>query len=469
MEFTFTTVIMDFMWASIFLVIAKQLREKVPLLQNYFIPSSLIAGFVGWVLGPNLTRLAPMSSAISQYSSVFIVLIFAAIGLPGVGIKRGEGRARMKELAGYCVYRQMGWAWQFSIPVVVSILVLSRLRPGLHNSFGFVIPSAFIGGAGTAVAMGDIVGEMGWADFTPLGITAAAIGILAGLIGGIIITKMAAKRGYTSYVQDVKNLSPELRTGIIPPDRREPVGAETISPVTLDSLAWHLSLILIPSGMAYMVTGAVKERFGLAVPDISVAFLLGLLFSVLINRTKMRETVDNRTIGKLSSCMTDYLVFFSLVAIKSEIVIRYAAPFVLLVAFCVAWSVFYFWTVAPRVIGKDWVERGLFHFGYSTGVFATGFTLLRVVDPKNQSTTLSDTAILTPYEHVVEMLAKTFGPILLCGTLLNVWTYLGVVMVYGLVWVMIGTAWKVWIKNPYKVSPTNPKYNPAEAVGHRGR
>lgn len=464
MEFTFTTVIMDFMWASIFLVIAKQLREKITLFQNYFIPSSLIAGFLGWILGPNMLKYATMSSSISQYSSAFIVLIFAAIGLPGLGIKKGEGKGRMKELAGYCVYRQMAWAWQFSIPIVISVLFLSKLYPGLHNSFGFTIPSAFIGGAGTAVAMGDIVGELGWADFTPIGITAAAIGILVGLIGGIIIIKMAAKRGYTSYIQDVSKLDPALRTGIIPENQREAIGQETLSPITLDSIAWHLSLILIPSGLAYMVTKAIKANFGLAIPDISVAFLLGLLFSFIIKGTSMKNTVDNRMISKISSCLTDYLVFFSLVAIKSEIVVKYAVPFITLLVICVAWAVFYFWTVAPRIIGKDWVERGLFHFGYSTGVFATGFTLLRIVDPQNQSSTLGDTAILTPYEHIIEMMAKTFGPILLCGTIMNVWTYLGVVIAYGILWLIIGFMWKVWKRNPYKVSKTNPAYDPVEAA-----
>ena len=67
----------------------------------------------------------------------------------------------------------------------------------------------------------------------------------------------------------------------------------------------------------------------------------------------------------------------------------------------------------PHLIGKDWFERGLFNWGYATGTFATGFCLLRVVDPNNRSTALSDTAILTPFEHVVEITALSLGPVLL--------------------------------------------------------
>lgn len=45
------------------------------------------------------------------------------------------------------------------------------------------------------------------------------------------------------------------------------------------------------------------------------------------------------------------------------------------------WMVVWFWFCGPHLIGKDWFERGLFNWGYATGTFATGFCLLRVVDP----------------------------------------------------------------------------------------
>ena len=73
------------------------------------------------------------------------------------------------------------------------------------------------------------------------------------------------------------------------------------------------------------------------------------------------------------------------------------------------WMVVWFWFCGPHLIGKDWFERGLFNWGYATGTFATGFCLLRVVDPNNRSTALSDTAILTPFEHVVEITAAFLG------------------------------------------------------------
>ena len=128
---------------------------------------------------------------------------------------------------------------------------------------------------------------------------------------------------------------------------------------------------------------------------------------------------------------------------------------------CTVWMVVWFWFCGPHLIGKDWFERGLFNWGYATGTFATGFCLLRVVDPNNRSTALSDTAILTPFEHVVEITALSLGPVLLSTG--AEWSYLGVVVVYGLLWVASIFFLKVWKRKVCKVSPTNPMYCPSEA------
>ena len=45
----FYSVIMDFFWVSVILFVAKIIREHVKILQNFFIPVSLIAGFIAWV------------------------------------------------------------------------------------------------------------------------------------------------------------------------------------------------------------------------------------------------------------------------------------------------------------------------------------------------------------------------------------------------------------------------------------
>ena len=61
----------------------------------------------------------------------------------------------------------------------------------------------------------------------------------------------------------------------------------------------------------------------------------------------------------------------------------------------------------------SWFERSIFVFGYSTGVFAIGFILLRIVDPDNLSKTLNDTAFAAPFTTPIEMFAWSMGPMML--------------------------------------------------------
>ena len=459
----FYSVIMDFFWVSVILFVAKIIREHVKILQNFFIPVSLIAGFIAWVVGPYGLKIVPLTSLCGDYAGALITVLFATIGLQGLGIKKGEGKKRAKDIAGYCVYRQINWAVQFSVPMILSILLLSRLHTGgdLHPAFGWLIPVSFLGGTGPAIAAGQVLDKYGFSDFTGLGITAAAYGMLLGLIGGIIMTKLATKRGYTSYIENTDTISRELLTGIIPKGKRGSIGEETIASITLEPLAWHLALIMIPTGLAHIITIYGSKALGIELPEFSIAFFVSLILYYVFQATKVNDSVDPKVINGFGNLISDYVVVFSLAMVQVDVIIKYAAPFLLLMLAFTVWMVVWFWFCGPHLIGKDWFERGLFNWGYATGTFATGFCLLRVVDPNNRSTAPSDTAILTPFEHVVEITALSLGPVLLSTG--AEWSYLGVVVVYGLLWVASIFFLKVWKRKVCKVSPTNPMYCPSEA------
>lgn len=92
----FYSVIMDFFWVSVILFVAKIIREHVKILQNFFIPVSLIAGFIAWVVGPYGLKIVPLTSLCGDYAGALITVLFATIGLQGLGIKKGEGKKRAK-------------------------------------------------------------------------------------------------------------------------------------------------------------------------------------------------------------------------------------------------------------------------------------------------------------------------------------------------------------------------------------
>ena len=81
----FYSVIMDFFWVSVILFVAKIIREHVKILQNFFIPVSLIAGFIAWVVGPYGLKIVPLTSLCGDYAGALITVLFATIGLQGLG------------------------------------------------------------------------------------------------------------------------------------------------------------------------------------------------------------------------------------------------------------------------------------------------------------------------------------------------------------------------------------------------
>lgn len=449
MDYNAYSLLMDFTYASIFIFIAKLLRERIKFLQEYFVPVSMLAGFMGLILGPAgfEVGLVPFSKNFGSYSGLLIIIVFVTIGLRGINLGGRNAKEGMENLGRFYIHRNIGWAFQYTIPALFALFVLTQFTPDLNRAFGMLIPAGFQGGHGTAAALGKTLGELGWEDATDLGMTSATIGILAGIFGGIIIIKWGARRRYTSFIKDFGELPPELRTGNIPPGKRIPIGDETVSPIAIDPLCWHLVIVLMGTGIGHYLTGEIKTHLGINAPGFSIGFLVAIALSVLLKRTGISKQIDQRIITRIGSLATDYLVFFGVAAIRVPIVLKYGLPFGLLMLFGLIWVVFHFTFIAPRIMKEDWFEHGAFVYGYSTGVFAIGFSLLRIVDPENRSSTLDETAIVAFPETLIEIFALAFIPgMLVAGHTL---TALGVFVAYLFALIIIPFFLKWWRSGPF--------------------
>ena len=79
MEYNIEVLFLDLMKASILILISHIIRSKVKFIQNLYIPSSLLAGFLGLALGPYGINYLTFSNKASGYSSAFMVIVFSAI------------------------------------------------------------------------------------------------------------------------------------------------------------------------------------------------------------------------------------------------------------------------------------------------------------------------------------------------------------------------------------------------------
>ena len=75
--------LMDFAFASILILIGQFLRAKVRFFQKFFIPASMLAGFIGLALGSQGFGILPFSGSMGSYAGLLVILVFAIIGLNG--------------------------------------------------------------------------------------------------------------------------------------------------------------------------------------------------------------------------------------------------------------------------------------------------------------------------------------------------------------------------------------------------
>ncbi|MFC8563891.1 sodium/glutamate symporter, partial [Peribacillus frigoritolerans] len=320
----------------------------------------------------------------------------------------------------------------------------SKWVPEINYGFGLILATGFYGGHGTAAAVGSTFENLGFAAATDLGMTSATIGILAGIFGGLIFIKMATKKGYTQYVKDFSEISEDMRTGLVKPGNRVSIGTETISPIALDPLAFHVALLLIPSGLGYLLNTYIADTWGLDFPTFTIAFIVALLMYAFMGKGKkgVYKYVDENVVNRLGSSATDYLVFFGVASIKLPVVLEYALPLGLLMLSGMIIVILMLWAVGPLMNYESWFERSIFVYGYATGVFAIGLTLLRVVDPNNKSKTLTDTAIVGPLNTPIELFAWSAGPAMLLGG--QHWSFIGIYAAISIVCVVISIKLKWW-------------------------
>ena len=438
--------LIDFTIASVLILIGQLIRAKVKFFQEFFIPASMIAVFLGLLLGKQFLNVLPFSASAGSYSGVLIILIFTVVGINGFSSGKGGSGGTAKRVVSYTLYRFVIFFIQFALGIAATLTIIKVLVPNINPGFGVLMASGFTGGHGTAAAVGKTFTELGWAEGADLGMTFATVGILTGIFGGLAFIKVATKRGWTSYVKDFKFISGDMRTGLIAKKNRSPMGMETISSVSLDSLAFHVCLVLMIAGGGYMLNAKVLGPYVISgIPDFTVSYLIGLAFFMLFRNTKLYDYVDKDVNNRISGTATDYLVFFGVAMINVQVIIDYAVPLVIMTL--VGW-VCVFLTMIPLGSGmssKSWFERSIFCYGYSTGVFAIGFVLLRIVDPENKSHTAEDVA-MSPWINFVEIFMWSSVPAaLLAG---QGWLVVAITGAVAIACVAICITGKMWCKEP---------------------
>ena len=405
-SFTPWTLFVDIGIISLLLLVGKLMRVKIKWIQQLFIPPSLLAGFIGLACGPHGFDILPISEQTGTYAGILIAFIFGALPLTSQKTKGNQ-----QEIGAMWVYSQTGLLLQWAFGGLLGLLVLNKIWP-LSPGFGITMPSGYCGGHGTAAAIGQAFGQLGHDEILTLAMTAATFGIVGSVILGLIFVKWGTKKKQTTYLADYKDLPSELRTGLLPQEKRESMGESTCSSISIDSLTFNLAIICAIALGGYGISKLAAHFMpGFELPVFSCAFVFGILFKKLLDRTRASESICPQTVGHISGSMTDYLVAFGIASIKVSVVIEYIVPLAILLLSGLAVTLIYVFVMARKLMKECWFEKALFTWGWFTGTMAMGIALLRVVDPKMKSRCLDSYALAYLFIAPVEISLITFAPV----------------------------------------------------------
>ena len=420
------------LFVAVLLILGVALRQGLPLFRWLYIPASVIAGFLGLAAvqaghaGPGVLKqwAATQSDLLSDWPGWLIAVVFAGMLIDRKPMRAGESVRR--------VARQGLMVWVIVLgETAVGLLAVWLLIQGAYdvpNSLGMLIETGFAGGHGTAAAMGEVfahpsVNLDGGKD---LGMLMATFGLVFGIVSGILWINIGVRQNWIS-----SGKKKELGTGSSSP---ESIGQAKISGDTIDPLLLQVIWLALAFGVGILMQFVVmqaaatldvlvfgnelghaaggKESLDAARQELSqrltisnvVDFPLfiytlfgGLLVQRALRNLSCDRLIDGATIGRLTSTAMDVLIVAAIASLNLSVVAALAVPFLILFCCGAAWTAFCLLVLARWMLPSEyWFQLGLINYGMSTGTTATGFVLLKMVDPDLTSGAAEDYALAAP-------------------------------------------------------------------------
>lgn len=403
MDFTPYDLMVDVGLISVLMIVGTFMRRHFQWFRRLLIPAPITAGLLALALGPQVLGIMPFSDSLSTYSTILIAVVFAA--MPYSMAFASGSFAKARNMWAYSTSMFLG---QWGIFILLGAFVFAPLF-GTPDWFGMMLPVGFVGGFGTAAAVGGALDSVGMEAASSLGFTAATVGTLAAIVGGIIFANWGIRTGRTNTLPE--KLPWELRSGEITDEDKQPsIGKATTNPSSIEPLALHVGFITVTVMIAYFLKQWLESIFPeLTIPLFALSFVVGVggrIFLRVINRPKY---LDAQTVRSISGASTDYLIAFGIASIVPSAVAGYLVPLLILFAAGVVYCTLIFFLSSPLYFGDQWLERGIFGWGWATASVATGIALLKIVDPDLKSGTLDDYGVayvgFAPFEIGMNILA----------------------------------------------------------------
>jgi ESS family glutamate:Na+ symporter len=381
----FWDMIDDFVYITLFFAIAILLKKYVPGLKRFIIPNSILAGFVGLILGPNILGLIPLN-ADGLGTIIYHLMAIGFIALSLRSVKKSKNVNALN--AGIIIVSTYLFQGVLGLVMLFGFNIFDKqVFPGM----GLLFPLGFGQGPGQAFSIGTQWEKLGLLNGGGAGLAIAASGFGWATIGGIIILNILVVNKRKKHEQIKVVPKKEM---MVKDYEFSDMDGMTIQFVIIGVI--YFVVFLIIQGLKLLLSDMGDLGATLATTLEGFHFVIGAIVALLFRKgydklfdlgIAEENYLNDFLLHRISGLVFDFMVAASIAAVMfSEIngIIFY----IILTSFIIGLGTYGFiYFIVKKTIKTHEIENRIGFFGMLTGTISTGMSLLREVDPALKSGT----------------------------------------------------------------------------------
>lgn len=381
----------SFLILAFLLLVSRFFKRASWVLQRFFIPSALIAGIAGLIIGPQLLGTVPQHIADqwAQWPKYLITVVFAGLFL-------GKNIPKWREIwraSGPMIAFGNTLAWgQYVLGTALTLFILVPIFDA-NPLAGSLIEIGFEGGHGTAAGLAPSFEQLGWTEGTDIALGLATVSLTAAILSGVILINW--RNRHHGYLIGKKAWQHQQRVLIRSGYNLLRFGKKVNTnpkAIFINIMAFVIAIaigLVLFNALQFIENLALAPftdiRFVQYVPLFPFAMIGGLLLQIFLKKIGRQHLIHRRTAHIFSAIALDLLIACAVATVSLSVLRNNLAIFIILAVAGILWILLCFAVLAPRMFSKYWFENGITNIGQSMGMTATGLLLNRLADPSNKT------------------------------------------------------------------------------------
>lgn len=383
---TFRSFYDEMAFACVLILVGYVLREKIPVFRKLYLPTSVVAGIVGLVLGPQVLGLVTIPESLSTYAGVLLDLICTAATW-GIIANREKIKSYMDFI---CLMNCSYWSQLFYGSILG--LLLMKIWVDLPVAWGTELIFSFASGHGTAISMGKLYEEMGVYGNVEMGVVMSTIGLMVAMIIGMTVVNFGIRKGWAKYMRKKTDAGTfkrvEAAKGAVPEDKQVPIGITKVHNSSINNLLFQFAMLMALQFVGKILFQFLGQFIDLVndIPSFAYGIIAALIIYPIFCKLKIEKYVDTETTATISGFCVDLVIVGAIATLNLNFIAKYAVPLLIICAVATILNLIFVFAYSYFTCKDEWFEKACFVYGQSTGVVATGLALLRALDPDGEST-----------------------------------------------------------------------------------